>query len=235
MTVIAVLERAPAPAAPVAEAPANPAAPRLRRLPLPRTEPPYDDELPGIDGSRGESGAVLRLAPPTGSVDGCDRGADAAETQEMLPLAFVLPSGLPVVPAAVRVHPAFRSRWPHPADDGTDPDFDPQPTPRSALPEPRGWSGRLVQAMVEVLAGDRPSAQLVRWTTGDVYDEVRQRVRSDARGATRPVVRSLHVCEPADGVAEVCALVQRGMRSTAIALRLEGVDGRWQCTALELP
>jgi hypothetical protein len=32
----------------------------------------------------------------------------------------------------------------------------------------------------------------------------------------------------------VCALVRRGARSTAVALRLEGRDGRWQCTALEL-
>ena len=40
--------------------------------------------------------------------------------------------------------------------------------------------------------------------------------------------------EPVDGVAEVAALVRRGARSTAVALRLEGLDGRWQCTALEL-
>jgi hypothetical protein len=42
------------------------------------------------------------------------------------------------------------------------------------------------------------------------------------------------VSEPADGVAEVCALVRRGARSTAVALRMEGMDGRWQCTAIEL-
>jgi len=48
------------------------------------------------------------------------------------------------------------------------------------------------------------------------------------------VVRSLHVSAPADGVAEVAALVRRDARSTALALRLEGLDGRWQCTALEL-
>ena len=51
---------------------------------------------------------------------------------------------------------------------------------------------------------------------------------------SRGVVRSVHVSLPADGVAEVAALVRRGARSTAVALRLEGLDGRWQCTALEL-
>jgi hypothetical protein len=56
----------------------------------------------------------------------------------------------------------------------------------------------------------------------------------DTDGQPRGVVRSLHVSEPADGVAEVCALVRRGGRSTAVALRLEGMDGRWKCTAIEL-
>jgi hypothetical protein len=48
------------------------------------------------------------------------------------------------------------------------------------------------------------------------------------------VVRSVRVSEPTDGVAEVCAIVQQGPRCRAIALRLEGIDGRWQCTALQI-
>lgn len=55
----------------------------------------------------------------------------------------------------------------------------------------------------------------------------------ERRVQRRAVVRSVHVSEPADGVAEVCATVQRGLRATTMALRIEGVDGRWQCTALE--
>jgi hypothetical protein len=78
----------------------------------------------------------------------------------------------------------------------------------------------------------------VRWTTDEVYEEISSRVLaargSDVDGPPRGVVRSLHVSEPADGVAEVCALGRRRTRSTAVALRLEGMDGRWQCTALEL-
>jgi hypothetical protein len=42
------------------------------------------------------------------------------------------------------------------------------------------------------------------------------------------------VDEPADGVAEVCAVVSHGERFRAIALRLEGIDGRWRCTVLQL-
>jgi hypothetical protein len=47
-------------------------------------------------------------------------------------------------------------------------------------------------------------------------------------------VSSVRLTEPADGVAEVAATVRRGRRTTAVALRLEGLDGRWQCTALEV-
>ena len=46
-------------------------------------------------------------------------------------------------------------------------------------------------------------------------------------------VRSVHVSEPRGNLVEVCAIVQHRDRATAIALRMEGVDGRWQCTALQ--
>ena len=58
--------------------------------------------------------------------------------------------------------------------------------------------------------------------------------RGDETGRWAEVVRSVHVSEPVDGVAEVCAIVQQGPRCRAIALRLEGIDGRWQCTALHI-
>jgi hypothetical protein len=105
-----------------------------------------------------------------------------------------------------------------------------------------------VQAIVEVLAGDRPLTQLVRWTTTEVYEEVTALLsarrpagvhgQASGRRAVDEVVRaavsSVRLTEPADGVAEVAATVRRGRRTTAVALRLEGLDGRWQCTALEV-
>ena len=200
-------------------------------LPAPSWEPPYDDEL--------DPGARPRRVTP--SDHGHGHGPQPA-VQGALALSFVLPGGLPAVPDPpaphLRVLPAA-------ADPDLD-DFGPQPTRRAHLPEPRAWGGRLVQAVVEVLAGDRPAGQLVRWTSSDVYDDVTALVPVRARpGWSRPrppgaepparaAVRSVHVTEPADGVAEVAATVTRGRRTTAVALRLEGLDGRWQCTALEL-
>ena len=193
----------------------------LRRLPLPAWEPPYDDEV--------GAPALVRSDP-------------GAAVQGTLALAFLLPSGVPAVPEVpleLVSPPDLRLVAPAEAEEALDQaEFGPQPTPRASLPEPRTWAGRFVQAVIEVLAGDRPASQLVRWTTTEVYDDVACRITSGARpGAPTParaVVRSVHVTEPADGVAEVCALVRRGIRCTAVALRLEGMDGRWQCTALEL-
>jgi hypothetical protein len=147
-------------------------------------------------------------------------------------------------------------------DDDQDRDFGPQPTPRSELPDPAGWARGLTQVLVEVLAGLRPSTQLLRWTTDEVYQVIRAAtvptssgrstrgpapVRGRAGGARsagqparsagprpRAVVRSVRACEPADGVAEVSAVVSTPHRAQAVALRLEGHDGRWRVTALQV-
>ena len=110
------------------------------------------------------------------------------------------------------------------------------------LPDAQAWAPRLVQALAEVLAGDRPIGQLVRFTDTVVFADVSRRVRvlgltttATARGAKeRSAVRSVHVFTPATEVAEVAAHVRYGDRSRAMALRLEVHRGRWICTALEL-
>jgi hypothetical protein len=208
----------------------------MRRLPAPEVEPPFDDEA-DID-NRGTADAV----------------------QGTLALAFALPTGVPAVPTVpqaveherlrLRLVPPLRddavcetpsatpsTRRRRATRDGAD-DFGPQRTSRAKLPEPKPWAGRLVQAIVEVTGGARPIGQLVRWTSTEVYDLVRRRCRFvmavEPSMRTGAIVRSIHVDEPADGVAEVCAVVQQGGRCRAIALRLEGVDGRWQCTALQV-
>jgi hypothetical protein len=146
-------------------------------------------------------------------------------------------------------------------DDDDDQFFAPQRTPRMQLPHPKPWCARFVQALIEVLAGERPAVQLARWTTDGIFTEVNRRARviAQARGpvpaighprprqrthgrtlsragsaAGRLAVRSVHVSEPVDGVAEAAVHVQHGNRSRAIAVRIEGLDGRWRCTALEL-
>ncbi|MPZ96387.1 MAG: hypothetical protein GEU96_16095 [Propionibacteriales bacterium] len=108
-------------------------------------------------------------------------------------------------------------------------------------PDPQPWAHRFVQAVVEVVAGDRPLQQMVRWTSATVYDDLHHRVlllgqtsNADARVRTeRSQVRSVRVCQPAADIAEIAAHVRHGPRSRAIAARLEAENGRWLCTALQ--
>ena len=108
--------------------------------------------------------------------------------------------------------------------------FDPQPTRRGDLPPAGPWAMRLVQGMVEVINGVRPTTQLTRWVTVDVMGLIQQRVLDPHM--PRYLVRSVHVSEPDDGVAEVCSVFGTPNRSFALAMRLEGLDGRWRATSL---
>ncbi len=106
----------------------------------------------------------------------------------------------------------------------------------------RGWAATFAQATVEVLGGDRPVSQLLRWTSPRVYQDLERRVRLLARAAAapdrmrtiRPQVRSVHLCRPAAGRVEVSVHVRYGQRSRAIAARAELRRGRWTCVALEI-
>jgi Family of unknown function (DUF6459) len=229
----------------------------LRRLPTCDPQPPFDDEF--TIGAGVGDGASLPIPLRAG-----DHGQRALSLAFALPGGLpavpALPDSLQVRPGApdLRLVPALAASTNEPdrvaetAAGGrrkprheiADDDAAPQQTPRAHLPEPTPWGGRLVQGILEVLSGVRPISQLVRWTTADVYDSIltraqhRSQIMSELRqvGPQRfaEVVRSVHVSEPTDGIAEVCAIVQQGPRCRAIALRLEGIDGRWQCTALQI-
>jgi hypothetical protein len=113
-----------------------------------------------------------------------------------------------------------------------------EPGAGGPAPDPRSWVSRFLQAVVEVVANERPLTQLARWTDAEVFAEIaerRQRVaahRAGARSRSRQVVATVHISMPHHGVAEVAARVTAGMRSRAIAARLDYQRGRWLCTAI---
>jgi len=103
-------------------------------------------------------------------------------------------------------------------------------TSKSELPSAHQWSIRLVHGLVEVMNGVRPATQLTRWLTLEVMNQVKSHIY--AHDMRRLTVRSVHVTEPSDGVAEVCAVFGTQNRCYALAMRLEGLDGRWRTTQL---
>jgi hypothetical protein len=106
------------------------------------------------------------------------------------------------------------------------------------------WARRFAQAAVEIVGGDRPVSQLLRWTTATVYQDLQRRALLVARAGghqpgvakvqpVRPQVRSVHTTFVTTRVAETSIHVRYGERSRAVAARFEQRRGRWLCTALD--
>lgn len=95
---------------------------------------------------------------------------------------------------------------------------------------------RLAQAIAEVLAGARPAAQLSGHATPHVVRLLERNAgrlgSRDGAPGRRPIVESVRLGEPRDGVVEACAVIDTGGRKRALALRLEANDGKWLCTAV---
>lgn len=176
----------------------------LRLLPAPPSEPPYDDETAA-------TGPTLRLLPPW-------RPEAFGNTDLLRELG----------------------RWGPPDHLLAAPDVDEEPpvvrTPSDDLPAARPFSQALLQRLLEVCAGVRPVTQLRADTTPEVYEKLAAtlaaRPRVQGLRPSRADVRSVHVQLRPDGVAEVCGTVVRARRPQALALRLEGLGGRWVCSEL---
>jgi len=112
------------------------------------------------------------------------------------------------------------------------------------------WVQRFVQATVEVVGGDRPVTQLLRWSTSEVYADLQRRAQLVARAGghdagqervqpVRPQVASVHASFVTPRIVEASARVRYGARSRALALRFERRVSRrdgarhWVCVAVE--
>ncbi|WP_243076933.1 Rv3235 family protein [Microbacterium sp. SS28] len=127
------------------------------------------------------------------------------------------------------------------ADDAYEDYFAPQRTPSADLPDPEPFLRNLTIGVFETLSGVREVEQLARWVTEEAFralvvrSNLTARARS-ARGvpARRPVhsILSIRHSAPADGVVEAVVIVASPARTRAVAMRLEGMDGRWRATSL---
>lgn len=107
------------------------------------------------------------------------------------------------------------------------------------------WAHRYAQAVVEIVNGDRPVSQVLRWTTPEVYANLTRRAVLVARAGghrpgegrrgqvTRSQVIGVRTCFVTPRKVEVSIHVRHGERSRAIAACFELIRDRWQCSALE--
>jgi uncharacterized protein DUF6459 len=153
-------------------------------------------------------------------VDSLHRPSDYA--QGALALSYSLPAGTSAHPEATAL-----VVLPHGTTQGRHDDME-------------AWAAAFVQAVVEVIASDRPVTQLVRWTNRRVYTEIAERQRRVAQHrtpaasrTTRHHVATVRVCRPGPDCAEVAARVTFGPRSRAVAARLDYRGDRWMCTAID--
>jgi hypothetical protein len=104
------------------------------------------------------------------------------------------------------------------------------------LPDPEAFGRRLLVGIFEALGGRRSLPQLATHLSHGVYSGLVSDVERPGRRRwqTPPAIRSVRVCEPAAEVAELSAVIQAGSRCRAVALRLEGVNGRWRCVRLQI-
>ncbi len=128
-----------------------------------------------------------------------------------------------------------------PFDDGTPARRSRSPVrllPARPVTPPAGRFGHsLVQGIVEVLNGLRPAGQLGAHLTPAIQAGLARdsaELRRFHTPGRPPVVTSVHVCEPAEGVAELSAVVSVAGRFRAIAARIEVAHGRWRCVRLQL-
>ncbi|PZR51538.1 energy transducer TonB [Xylanimonas oleitrophica] len=115
--------------------------------------------------------------------------------------------------------------------------------PAAPLPDPTAMCCAVVRAAAEVLRGDRPAAQLTRWVTPVVLDQLTERARlvREAPASTtaqpagrRPVqVRRVRLERHGES-AEATVVLDDGGRVRAAAVRLEARRGQWRVAVLEL-
>lgn len=121
--------------------------------------------------------------------------------------------------------------------------FAQQPVSSAHLPDPRPLLENLTRSVIEVIAGARDLTQLARWITADVHSvlvrrvilaERARRVRGVPGSVPMISIGTITISEPRDGVVESVVMVHGRARSRAVAIRLEGLDGRWRATSVSV-
>ncbi|WP_141372474.1 Rv3235 family protein [Cellulomonas cellasea] len=114
------------------------------------------------------------------------------------------------------------------------------PRETAPMPDPTPVCCALALAATEALRGTRSVAQLARWVSPQVFEQLAGRTALTVRvlGRTaatrRPEILRVRVCRLGEHIAEAAVVVDDGTRVRAIALRLEMWRGAWRAVAFEI-
>jgi hypothetical protein len=112
-----------------------------------------------------------------------------------------------------------------------DAEFAPEPTSAADLPDIHELTFQFIHNIVEIWAGRRSASQVQSMCHHLIFAEL-QRKAGQQKLIGR--VRKIRVTEPLDGISESTVTVRYGDRLRVVAIRFEGLDRRWLCTALTL-
>jgi hypothetical protein len=111
------------------------------------------------------------------------------------------------------------------------------------LGDPKPILAFLAQSVIETMAGIRDIEQCARWLSDGVYQQLRQKSLASTRSRAesnviqlRPnlVVGKISTFSPRAGVVEGVVIVHNIGRARAVAIRLEGYNGRWRARSLRV-
>ena len=145
------------------------------------------------------------------------------------------------------LHPVLEIFQPHPVEvqprkpklylvpstfgEEYDAEFAPTPTSAAELPDITELTQRFIHNVVEIWAGRRSVSQVQSMCHHRVFAEL-QRKAGKQKEIGR--IRKIRVTEPLDGISESTVTIRYGDRLRVAAIRFEGQDLRWLCTALIL-
>ena len=99
----------------------------------------------------------------------------------------------------------------------------------------------LAQAVIETIAGIRDIEQCSRWLSDGVYQQLKQKSAASSKARAQSQSRSMRPnlaigkisqFSPRDGVIEGVVIVHNRGRARAVAIRLEGYNGRWRAKSI---
>lgn len=109
--------------------------------------------------------------------------------------------------------------------------FAPEPTSATDLPDIHELTFQFIHNVLEIWAGRRSASQVQAMCHHLIFADL-QRKAGQQKLVGR--IRKIRVTEPLDGISESTVTVRYGDRLRVVAIRFEGLDQRWLCTALTL-